>query len=235
MIASDQPTIFDDNVIAAVSSKKDGNIGFLRGEYEATLENRLGFLKRVGIDPYHTTLLRVTYENAEHFTRYHIVQDEHKGVGMFDVTYELVADALVTTKPGHALFLPLADCVGAIMYDAKQHILMVSHLGRHSTEEEGALHSIKYLRDTFQTSPKDVHVWLSPAAGKAAYPLRNLQNKGLHEVLLEQLLAANVPRQNIEISRGETATDKNYFSHSQFLAGDKTKDGRFAIVAMMRE
>jgi copper oxidase (laccase) domain-containing protein len=235
MIASDQPTIFDKNIIAAVSSTQDGNIGFLRGEYDAALQNRRGFLKKVGIDPHHSTLLRVTYENAEHFARYHIVEDAHKAIGMFDLTYELVADALVTTKPGHALFLPLADCVGAIICDQKQHILMVSHLGRHSTEEQGALRSIQYLQDTFHTRPGDVRVWLSPAVGKAAYPLKNLQNRGLHEVLLEQLLAAHVPRQNIEISFGETATDENYFSHSQFLAGNKSKDGRFAIVAMMHE
>lgn len=235
MIANDQPTIFGEEIIAAVSSRKNGNIGLLRGGREAALKNRLQFLEQVGIDPDHATLLRVIYDNAEHFTRYNIVEDTHKGEGIFTSDYNLIADALVTTQPGHALFLPLADCVGAIIYDQKKQILMVSHLGRHSTEEQGALKSIQYLTDSFHADPKDVLVWLSPAAGKAGYPLKNMQDRGLHEVLLEQLLGANVPRSNIEISRTDTTKDENYFSHSQFLAGNKTKDGRFAIVSMMPE
>jgi copper oxidase (laccase) domain-containing protein len=235
VIIDDQPRIFANKIIAGMSSTRDGNIGFLRGDYDQTLQNRLKFLAKVGIDPYHTTLLRVTYENTEHFSRYHIVEDKDKAIGMFDVSYELVADALVTTQFGHALFLPLADCGGAIIYDAKQRILMVSHLGRHSTEEQGALKSVHYLVDTFHSQLDDLLVWLSPAVGKAAYPLKNMEGKSLHEVLLGQFLAANIPKNNIEVCPVDTAIDSNYFSHSQFLKGDSSKDGRFAIIAMMRE
>lgn len=235
MIAADQPTIFSKKIIAAVSSAKDGSIGLLQGDPELALLNRFNFLERVGIEPHNTTLLRVIYDDTSDFSRYHIANDTHKGEWIFNSSYNLVADALVATQPGHALFLPLADCVGAIIYDTKQRILMVSHLGRHSTEQQGATKSIQYLKDRFQTEPRDLQVWLSPAVGKATYPLKNLQNKGLHEALLEQLIASNVPRENIQLSTVDTATNENYFSHSRFLAGEKTKKGRFAIVAMMRE
>ncbi|HMI09211.1 MAG TPA: laccase domain-containing protein [Candidatus Saccharimonadales bacterium] len=235
MIAGDQPKIFADNVVAAVSSRNDGNMSFSKGDHAKTVQNRVIFLKKTDIDPEHTTLVRVTYENVEHFARYKIISDVDKAEGMLDATSELVADALVVTKPGHALFLPLADCVGAIIYDSKQHILMVSHLGRHSTEQQGATKSIQYFIDQFDTDTNDMKVWLSPAVGQETYPLKTLNDSSLQDAILEQLLTANIPRQNIELSDIDTATNENYFSHSQFLAGNREEDGRFAIVAMMHE
>jgi len=235
MIAGDQPKIFADNVVAAVSSRNDGNMSFSKGDHAKTVQNRVTFLKKTDIDPEHTTLVRVTYENVEHFARYKIISDVDKAEGMLEATSELVADALVVTKPGHALFLPLADCVGAIIYDSKQHILMVSHLGRHSTEQQGTIKSIQYFIDQFDTDTNDMKVWLSPAVGQETYPLKTLNDSSLQDAILEQLLTANIPRQNIELSDIDTATNENYFSHSQFLAGNREEDGRFAIVAMMHE
>jgi hypothetical protein len=234
MITSDQPTIFNQTIIAAVSSKSDGNMSFSKGNDAETLQNRITFLKKMDIDPTHATLVRVAYENTEHFARYKIISDSHKAEGMLVPESELIADALVVTKPGHALFLPLADCVGAIIYDAKQRILMVSHLGRHSTEQQGATKSIRYLIDQFHTDVNDIKVWLSPAVGQETYPLKALNDGSLQDAILEQLLVTNIPRENIELSNIDTASNEDYFSHSQFLAGNRDKDGRFAVVAMIR-
>ena len=235
MIVSDQPVIFGDKVIAAVSSQLDGNMSFSKGDQSETVQNRINFLNKNNLDYQHATLVQVTYDDIKDFTRYKILQDFHKAEGMLKPTSTIMTDALVVTEPGHALFLPLADCVGAIIYDAKQHILMVSHLGRHSTEQQGAAKSIMYLVDQFHSNIKDIKIWLSPAVGEETYPIKSLNNTGLHEAITTQLLAVNIPRSNIEISSIDTATDKNYFSHSQFLAGRRDKDGRFAIVAMMSE
>lgn len=233
MIASDQPRIFGQNVIAAVSSVDDGNMSFGQGEADEVFGDRLAFLHAAGIQPEQTTLVQISYQDVEHFARYTIVNDDHKGEGIFAPKSSMIADALVTTQPGHALFLPIADCTGVILYDAAKHVLMVSHIGRHSAEIEGAKKSVQYLIDNFQTDPADLQVWLSPAAGKANYPLHNMQDKGLHDVITEQLRAAGVLEENVEASSVDTTTDVDYFSHSQFLAGMRETDGRFAIVAMM--
>jgi len=37
------------------------------------------------------------------------------------------------------------------------------------------------------------------------------------------------------VSEIDTSTSKNYFSYSQFLKGNETIPGRFAVVAMMVE
>lgn len=233
MIATDQPTIFDSNVIAAVSSVSDGNMSFGKGDADDVFQSRLAFLNAVGVDPEQTTLVQVAYQDAEHFARYVTVNEEQEGEGIFAPKSDTIADALVTTRPGHALFLPIADCVGVILYDSAQRVLMVSHIGRHSAEIKGASKSVQYLIDNFATEPADVQVWLSPAAGKTAYPLHAMENKGLHEVIVEQLESAGVLLENIEVSTVDTTSDIEYFSHSQFIAGKRENDGRFAIVAMM--
>lgn len=233
MIQADQPTIFEGNIIAAVSSASDGNMSFRLGDEEETFQNRLAFLHAARINPEDATLVQVTYENAEHFARYKQVGEDEKGEGIFAPKSNTVADALVVTKPGHALFLPLADCAGIILYDEKQRILMVSHVGRHSAEIDGAKTSVQYLEKEFGTDPKDLKIWVSPAVGKTTYPIHAKGGKSLHEVIREQLFAAGVPAGNLEISPVDTASSEAYFSHSQFQLGGRSFDGRFAIAAMM--
>src|SRR3977135_4147107 len=121
MIKSDQPTIFGQDVIAAVSSITDGNMKFDINEGEDVLRNRRAFLHEVDIDLEHTTLVPVTYD-TDNFLKYKIVTEGHKGDSMhgFD-SLGFDADGLVVDQPNHALFLPLADCVGAVIHDPVKH------------------------------------------------------------------------------------------------------------------
>lgn len=231
MIASDQPTIFNGEIIAAVSSKKDGNLKFGIGNDRQVVENRQAFLKQVGIDIAHTTLVGITYVTDD-FAKYRTVGEDDKQEGMSQGS-ERYADALLTTHPGHALFLPIADCVGVILYDPTQKLLMVSHIGRHSAEIEGAVKSVQFM-EKYGARVETIKVWLSPAVGKATYTLHAFNNQSLHEVIVGQLLQSRVKQENIEVSNVDTAHDENYYSHSQFLKGNEADAGRFAIVAMMK-
>lgn len=236
MIQHDQPTIFGDKIIARVSSIEDGPMNFKGNDADEIQNNRVQFLDAAdSIDPLMATLVQVTYEDTTNFTRYKVVDEENVGEGIFGPSSNLEADALVATRPNQALFLPLADCIGAIIYDPKQEILMVSHLGRHSIEQNGGQKSVDYLVSEFDTNPADLLIWLSPAAGKENYPLRALGDKGMHETVVSQLLRAGVDIENIEISHVDTTENPDYFSHSEFLKGERPDDGRFAIVAMMVE
>lgn len=233
MITIHQPTIFGSNVVAAVSSKKDGNMKFGLGETSDVIKNRNAFLNKVGIDIKQTSLVGVTYD-TDNFAKYKIVTHEDKGSSMHGVQTTEQADALVVDEPNHALFLPLADCVGAIIYDEEHRVLMVSHLGRHSVEVDGAVRSVNYLIEHFSTHPFRVKVWLSPGVGSATYPLHKFDGKSLHEVIISQLRSAGVPDKNIENSTIDTAMSKHYYSHSQHIKGNDAP-GRFAIIAMMHE
>ncbi|HEY5695620.1 MAG TPA: laccase domain-containing protein [Candidatus Saccharimonadales bacterium] len=232
MIDADQPTIFGSAVTAAISSKGDGNMKFGIGDEAEVRRNRRAFLEAAGISIDHTTLVAITYDTDD-FTKYRIVDDGEKGVGMHAMDDTVHADALVTTTPNHALFLPLADCVGAILYDPEHHVLMVSHIGRHSAEMDGGKRSVQYLADTFHTNPAKLQVWLSPGVGRETYPLHQFGGRGLQEVIIDQLQDAGVTHENIEASHIDTAKSKDYYSHSEYLKGND-EQGRFAIVAEMR-
>ncbi|MDX2776683.1 laccase domain-containing protein [Streptomyces caniscabiei] len=232
MIAADQPTIFPATLIAAVSSRDDGNMKFGIEPANQVRARRHRFLRSVGIAPEHTTLVSVTYDTDD-FAKYRIATHHDKTTGMNTPEVIEHADALAVGQPNHALFLPLADCVGAILYDPVRQGLMVSHLGRHSVEVSGGARSVEYLQKVFQSDLRDVLVWLSPAVGSATYPLYEFGGRGLHEVIIQQLTATGIPTGNIEASRIDTARNEQYFSHSEFLKGNRDDPGRFAIVAMM--
>ena len=200
--------------------------------FATVLPTRSAFLAQHDISPTDTTLVHLTYETTD-FCRYLTVESDHKGDGITRYP-SFIADALVATIPGHALFLPLADCIAAVIHDTAQNVLMVSHLGRHNLEQAGGTKSIEYLAATHGCDPQDLTVWLSPAAGSGNYPLFSFDNRSLHSVATEQLVAGGVPRSSIDVSPIDTTTDTHYFSHSQFLQGKRTTDGRHAVVAILR-
>lgn len=234
MIAEHQPKIFGDRVVAAISSVGDGTLTRQTRKDGMTEEdvrqNQTRFFAQAGISHDQATIVLVDFDTDD-FTRYREVELHEKG----DVVAPEAADALVTTNPGHALFLPLADCVGAILYAPDKKVLMVSHLGRHSTEEHGAEKSVAYLVEKCDIDVSQLLVWISPAVGSATYPLRKFDGRSLHEVNYEQFLNAGVSEANIEAARVDTAVHPEYYSHSQYLKGDAEKYGRHAIVAMIPE
>ena len=215
------------------SSTADGSMKSVHtGEINSVNHHRAAFLRSHAIDPEHTTLVRLTYDRSD-YLRYRTLTESDLGDGIVR-TSTIISDALVATQPGHALFLPLADCIGAVIHDPTQNILMVSHLGRHNLEQFGGTKCIEYLVRKHNSNPKDLQIWLSPAAGKDHYPLFAFNDRSLHDVAIEQLAEAGIPKANIDASPIDSAADSDYFSHSQFPKGKRETDGRFAIVAVMR-
>lgn len=234
MIAKDQPTIFGSKVIAGISSVGDGNMKKTDMPPELVKgvdSNRRRFLENLDIRPDQTVLVRLTYDKDD-FAVYETVKSEDSGKGITR-DGEPIADALATNEKNVALFLPLADCVGLILYDPLKRALMISHLGRHSTEQHGAAKSVNYMVEQFACNPGDILAWCSPSPSKKSYPLFAFENKSLAEVNTQHLLDAGILRKNIEIATSDTSTDENYFSHSEFLKDNSQPNGRFAIVAMI--
>jgi len=222
----------DSRVSTFTSALSDGSMKSNDGKYRSVLPARERFLTAHDLSPSTTTLVQLAYEGYN-YTRYKVVSDNDKRDGMTrDAT--IVADALVTTTPGHALFLPLADCIGAVLHDPKKKILMLSHLGRHNLEQFGGTKSIEFLVENFQCDPENITVWLSPAAGKDNYPLFAFDNRSMHDVATEQLLTAGIVLEHITSSSVDTTKDMTYFSHSEYLKGHRETDGRFAVVTVMK-
>jgi len=213
-----------------VSKIQDGSMKSIQNDdIEDVNRARTNFLLKNNIDPNDTTLVRLKYE-GDNYKRYLIADKNYKGDGIVRES-TIDCDAIVTLGFNHALLLPLADCIGAVLHDSTRDILMVSHLGRHNLEQFGGVACVDYLIKNLDIDPKNLKVWLSPAAGKNAYPLFAFGNRSLHEVASEQLTSAGVLPENIELSSIDSAESKEYYSHSQFLRGKRESDGRFAIVA----
>jgi copper oxidase (laccase) domain-containing protein len=222
------------SLVVAISTVEDGNMLIHEDKAnQQVINNRKNFLKKHGIDIKQTSRVDVTFDTTD-FKRYREVTSQDKGESMFGDDKH-PADALITTQPNHALFLPLADCVGAVIYDPVKQVLMLSHIGRHSLEENGAYESVAFLVTNHSSRPEDLLVWLTPAPGKDRYPVFAFNNRGLKEVVLEQLQNAGILTNNITDNNSDTATDPRYFSHSEFLAGRRSTDGRHSIVAMMKD
>ncbi len=215
-----------------ISKIQDGSMKSIHsGDIKDVNKARTNFLLKNNINPDDTTLVRVKYK-GDNYKRYSTVDDNHRGVGIVRES-TIDCDAMVTLAQNHALFLPLADCVGAVLYDPTKNVLMVSHLGRHNLEQFGGIASVEYLIKHHNVNPENLKVWLSPAAGKELYPLFAFGNRSLHEVAFEQIASAGVLLENVEISSIDSAKNEDYYSHSQFLKGSRKDDGRFAIVACM--
>lgn len=197
------------------------------------IAHRQKWLTTLGIDSTHTYRARLEF-TGDDFCRYREVRVDDVPVSQDD-TYNQGADALITTKPNTALFLPIADCIGAVLFDEEHGVLMLSHLGRHSLEQRGGVRSVEYLATYYKTDPKKLKIWLSAAVGKELYKIYTLSNKGMKEVLYEQLVEAGVDLSRIEDTEYDTGTHPNYYSYSEFLKGNKAENGRHAIVAMMTD
>lgn len=221
-------------IIVAISKVIDGNMLIKSDKSnQNVIYNRKKFLENNGIDINQTTLISTIYEGSD-YCRYAEVDKTQKSMGMFDGNV-ITSDALVTKQKNHALFLPIADCIGAVILDPIRHILMLSHLGRHMLEQNGGYKSIQYLVDNYSVDPTDLQVWLSPAPGSETYPLYGFNNRSLKDVAIEQMISAGVLNDNIYNDATDTSKSDDYYSHSEFLKNNQNEDGRFAIVAMMTE
>jgi len=151
-----------------------------------------------------------------------------------DIPTSEPSDALITRDKGHILFLPVTDCIAATLYDPVTETLMLSHLGRHSLEQDGAYKSVKHLVDNYEVDAKNLQIWLSPAPSKESYPIYALRGVGMKEAAMSQLTRASVGASQITDSPYDTATDDRYYSHSAFQRGEKSTDGRYAMLAVLR-
>lgn len=223
MIKADQPTIFPDSVRVAVSSVEDGSMkdgsNLMTPE---VIRYREVFLQSVGMSPADTAVFFADYQ-TEDFRHYETARP-----GLMPGV-----DAAATNQPNRPMLLPIADCVATVLYDPVSHAIMVSHLGRHSTEQYGGIKSVKHMTATYGSRPADLLVWLGPSPNGGDYPLHAFDNRSFTDVLTEQLIRSGVQSDNIEISQVDTSTNPNYFSHSQFLKGRQSIDGRYGVAAMI--
>lgn len=217
----------------AISTVRNGTM-YVPSDHEnlEVINNRRVWLETQGLSLDQTVRLNISYDQPN-FCRYRVVDDTNAHQGMESSDSE-PADALVTTTIGLALFLPVADCVAATLFDEQNGVLMLAHLGRHSLEQQGGTKAVEFLVQKYGTNPKKLKIWLGPAPNKTVYPIFKLGGQGMKEAVFDQLQKAGVELAWITDNSADTATSNQYYSYSEFLKGHQPNEGRFAMVAAMQ-
>lgn len=220
--------LFNNKVTLAISTLENGNMrAFSDNEFETVLENQSKLSAALGTTADKTARVLTTYDNRKSFTEYYLVDSgtisEH--VITKPESDLMLADGLIT-KEDYVLLLPLADCLGVIVYDETQNILGLLHSGRQNLEEDGAFKFVEQLKAEFGCKPENLKIYFTPHAQN--FEIFKLNNAKLSEAAEEQLLRAGVKAENIERSNIDTVSNEQFPSNS---AGDKTT--RFAVAVRL--
>lgn len=153
-------------------------------------------------------------------------------------------DALVTNKLHTPLMVMVADCSPILLYDHTNRVIAVVHAGRQGAFKNIIYHTIKAMKNRFESDPKNIYVSIGASIGECCYEVGNeiyeeaiqkdllyaMSKKGvkhhlnISKILHTQLLDSGIKEEHIEISNECTACNTQiYYSYR----GDP-KTGRFA-------
>ncbi len=205
---------------------------------DRVVANRRAFCDENGINYDACVYQIISYDSSQ---SYDALQEVHA-----PNTQGVHADVLYTETSGLGLFLPIADCVGTVIYDSTRGALALAHLGRHASVAKAIQKTIKHFVQQGSV-PSNLQIWMAPSISKADYIMEYFDHitdpdwaqfaeqkaegvyldlQGFNKNLA---MKVGVPDSNVVISPINTARDPNYFSHSK---GDT--NGRFAVLAMMK-
>ena len=71
-------------------------------------------------------------------------------------------DALITDRPGIALFATYADCYPIVLWDPDHRAAALAHAGWRGTEAEVAAHTVQAMRREFGTDPSALKAGIGP-------------------------------------------------------------------------
>ena len=218
--------LFDEQVEVGISDVHDGNMRFFGDEDETKIINNQEELGEiVGLAGEKVARVRTIYDDRNVFTYYYEITDDN--LSEYNITnFEKqipVSDGLITKCQNVGILLPLADCLGIVVFDEGNKIVGLLHSGRQNVEQYGPKKFVEYFIEKYESNPEKLKVYFSPHA--VNYKLFKFNNRTLPEVAREQLIEKGVLAENIVDSKVDTVGNANYPSNS---AGDKTQ--RFAVI-----
>jgi len=173
------PFPFDGDGLTAVVSTRHGGVsagpydslnlgGHVGDDPHAVTENRRRLAAAIGAD-------RLTIADQRHTATVAVVGAAGSGRG-HDGTADAAAafpatDALITSLPGTALAILVADCAPLVLFDPVRRAAGVVHSGRAGTLRGVAPRTIEAMTAAFGSSPADLLVGIGPAIGAASYEI----------------------------------------------------------------
>ena len=222
--------LFGGKVEVGISEISDGNMRFFGdGDENEIIENQKKLGKALDLSGDKIVRIRTIYGDRKDFTDFYEITNENLSEYIIINSEEQipVSDGLITEYPNVGILLPLADCLGVVVFDEEHRVLGLLHSGRQNVEQYGPKKFIEYFVRNFNSNPEKLKVYFSPHA--LYYQIFKFNDKLLSEVAKEQLMDAGVLLKNIVDYKIDTVDNINLPSHS---SGDTTQ--RFAIVAKQK-
>ncbi|MEI6581388.1 MAG: polyphenol oxidase family protein [bacterium] len=235
------------NIKFGFSTVSDGNLSYARGLPAEVTASRSKYLSMQGIDPNRAVAISLVHGNLV----VEVTNDDTGNLLNQDEQGNITADGLITSTPGLALFMVVADCIPIVIYDTRLKILALVHAGRKGVELNILGSAVKQMIQK-GSNPEDIIIKTGPAiapesyvfdntteidtdfwAGNLAYGPDKKYHMDTKNKLFEQALELGIAKNNITISTIDTFTNKNYFSHRRSLSTGE-KEARFAAYAMIK-
>jgi polyphenol oxidase len=221
-------------IVHGFSTVPMGSMGLTHAaDPELVAENRRRFARSLNVKPESLTVIGAVHGSE---------------VARVDRPVALVAevDAIVTDRPGVAVFAAFADCYPLIVYDPHNRALGLAHAGWRGTEAEIATKVVQMLKREYGSVASELRVGIGPGICGDCYEVgpefaarfpREVLKKGAGDRLLLDLVEAN-RRQFLAagvLPRRIRALDFCTFESDRLFSHRRQPDGsRFAALAILR-
>lgn len=226
------------------------NLGLHVGDHPVrVIENRRRACAELGVE-----FESCTFAQQVHGEAVRLVGERQAGAGRTRFEQGIpAADGLLVKEPGVTVAVTVADCVPIVIYDVEHHAGAVVHAGWAGTTAAIAAKAVGRLTEECGSRPAALVVGIGPCIGPCCYqigeevaaglshgfayaePVARPQEGGwradLAKANWQQLRAAGVPAENIELSGICTSCEvKRFYSHRR--QGGTT--GRFGAFLSLR-
>lgn len=153
------------------------NIGISRGDEKEHVKHNYQIIsQRIGFDPKNVALT-----SQIHGDNVRIVEQG----GLFDEPVEERCDALITNKPGIALFVFTADCVPILLYDPVSRCIGAVHAGWRGTANGILRKTVNMMMSEYGAKPENIKAAIGPSIGSCCFEVDRAVYEKLKDVYPE--------------------------------------------------
>ena len=233
---------FSDSIIAAVSTRSDGNMSLSYGDSSKAVDNRKLFLTGLGIDCQALVCAKQVHSGC---IKRVSAADKGRGALTYDDAVS-DTDAFVTDIRSIPLAIFTADCLSVFIYDSRHSAVGVIHAGWRSSKENIVSKTIEFMKREFGSNPQDLYTSFGPAIRKCCYEVgaelekefpgyvldrNNSFYLDLIGVNAEQIVSAGIKKERIfDCGVCTVCQNADYFSYRK----ENNQAGRIMSVIMIK-
>ncbi|MCG2713251.1 MAG: peptidoglycan editing factor PgeF [Candidatus Omnitrophica bacterium] len=148
-----------EKIVAAFSSRLDGNMSLCFGDTRNALASRKKFLSSIGID-----YKNLVCAKQVHGKKIEYVTQANQGSGALEYDSSVMdTDGFITDKKNVPVAVLTADCLSIFIYDSLIPAIAILHAGWRSTEKNISAEAIKAMQNRFNSKPEELLIGFGPS------------------------------------------------------------------------